>query len=155
MEHSHAEMSMPMDHSADPEAQAKLLADKRESEFNHHLAGLLVIVAGLFLLADGSVRERRFGGRFLWPLCFLISGLFLLIFSDTELWPFASQSWYFGLTHHKEVLQHKTFAVLLLVISIIELQRARGVLTAKWSGWVFPAVALTGSAACTGRITCS
>jgi hypothetical protein len=44
-----------------------------------------------------------------------------------------------------EVLQHKTFAVFLLIISVIELQRARGVLTAKWSGWVFPTVALTGS----------
>jgi hypothetical protein len=35
--------------------------------------------------------------------------------------------------------------VLLLVVSVIELQRTRGVLKAKWSGWVFPAVALTGS----------
>lgn len=145
MKGMHAGMSMPMDNVSDPAAQAKLLADKRESEFNHHLAGLLVLAAGLFLLADGTVRDRRFGGRFLWPLCFLVSGLFILLFSDTELWPFASQSWYFGLTHHTEVLQHKTFAVLLLIVSVIELQRARGALTAKWSGWVFPALALTGS----------
>lgn len=137
----HAGMSMP----ADDATPAKLLADKRESEFNHHLAGLLVLVAGLFLLADVSVRERRLATRYLWPLCFLVSGVFLLVFSDTELWPFASQSWYFGLTHHTEVLQHKVFAVFLLLVSVIELQRARGVLTAKWSGWVFPAVALTGS----------
>jgi hypothetical protein len=141
----HAGMSMPTNDSVEPAIQAKLLADKRESEFNHHLAGLLVVVAGLFLLADGSVRERRLATRYLWPLCFLVSGVFLLVFSDTELWPFASQSWYFGLTHHTEVLQHKVFAVFLLVVSVIELQRAREVLTAKWSGWVFPAVALTGS----------
>ena len=141
----HAGMSMPANDSSDPATQAKLLADKRESEFNHHLAGLLVLVAGLFLLADISIRERRLAARYLWPLCFLLSGVFLLVFSDTELWPFASQSWYFGLTHHTEVLQHKVFAVFLLLVSVIELQRARGVLTAKWSGWVFPAVALTGS----------
>ena len=142
----HAGMSMPASNAVVPDATPeKLLADKHESEFNHHLAGLLVLVAGLFLLADGSIRERWLVGRYLWPLCFLLSGVFILIFSDTELWPFASQSWYFGLTHHMEVLQHKTFAVMLLIVSVIELRRARGTLTAKWSGWVFPAVALTGS----------
>jgi copper resistance protein D len=142
----HAGMSTPANIAVDPDTTPeKLLADKLESEFNHHLAGLLVLVAGLFLLADGSVRERWLVGRYLWPLCFLLSGVFILIFSDTELWPFASQSWYFGLTHHMEVLQHKTFAVMLLVVSVIELRRARGTLQAKWSGWVFPAVALTGS----------
>ncbi len=69
----------------------------------------------------------------------------LLIFSDTELWPFGEQSWYFGLTHHKEVLQHKVFAVLLLAVGVIELQRARGILKARWAGWVFPVVASVGS----------
>ena len=143
---THASMSMPANDPVDPDTTPeKLLADKLESEFNHHLSGLLVLVAGLFLLADGSIRERWLVGRYLWPLCFLLSGIFLLVFSDTELWPFDTQSWYFGLTHHMEVLQHKVFAVLLLVVGVIELRRARGTLTAKWSGWVFPAVALTGS----------
>jgi len=141
----HAAMSMPMDNSVDAATQAKVLADKRESEFNHHLAGFLVVIAGLFLLAEGSVRERWPAARHAWPLCFLLSGVFVFIFSDTELWPFASQSWYFGLTHHTEVLQHKVFALLLLVLGFIELQRARGVLKAGWSGWVFPTVAVAGS----------
>src|SRR6266446_6069147 len=73
------------------------------------------------------------------------SGIFLLILSDTELWPFGSQSWYFGLTHHAEVLQHKVFAVLLLSLGLIELQRERGALKAGWSDWVFPIVAAAGS----------
>jgi hypothetical protein len=80
-----------------------------------------------------------------WPICFLASGIFLLILSDTELWPFGSQSWYFGLTHHAEVLQHKVFAVLLLSLGLIELQRERGALKAGWSDWVFPIVAAAGS----------
>jgi hypothetical protein len=75
----------------------------------------------------------------------LVSGIFLLVFSDTELWPFASQSWYFGLTHHMEVLQHKVFGVLLLGLGVIELRRSRGTLNGKWSGWVFPFVATAGS----------
>ena len=141
----HAGMSMPMASPVDAVTQAELLADKHESEFNHHLAGFLVLIAGLLILADGSIRQRWPIARHVWPMCFLVSGIFLLVFSDTELWPFNSQSWYFGLTHHMEVLQHKIFAVLLLTIGIIEVQRTRGNLKAKWSGWVFPLVAATGS----------
>ena len=39
-----------------PAQKAKHIADKRESEFNHHLAGVLVIIAALFFLAQGSRR---------------------------------------------------------------------------------------------------
>src|SRR5437762_4838828 len=38
----------------DPAQAAKRLADKQESEFNHHLAGLFVILAGAFILAERS-----------------------------------------------------------------------------------------------------
>ena len=145
MDGMHDGMSMSADNSVDSETQAKLLADKRESEFNHHLAGLLVLAAGLFMIAEGNIRARRPLARQAWPLCFLLSGLFVLIFSDTELWPFASQSWYFGLTHHAEVLQHKTFAVLLLALGAIELLRARRTLQAGWWGYVFPTIAMIGS----------
>jgi len=46
-------MSMPMD-----EDPATLLADKKESEFNHHIAGLFVILAGLFILFGERVQNR-------------------------------------------------------------------------------------------------
>lgn len=141
----HDGMSVPTGSTVDSATQAALEAWKRESEFNHHLAGFLVLLAGLLILADGSIRERWAIGQHVWPICFLVSGVFLLIFSDTELWPFGEQSWYFGLTHHKEVLQHKVFAVLLLAVGVIELQRARGILKARWAGWVFPVIASAGS----------
>ena len=79
---------MPMDGAAGIPSQAKLLADKRESEFNHHLAGLFVLLAGLIILADGSLHDRLRFASLVWPVCFLLSGLFVLIWSDTELWPF-------------------------------------------------------------------
>jgi putative copper resistance protein D len=145
MTEMHDGMSMPAASPVDAVSQAALLAYKRESEFNHHLAGLLVLVAGLLILADGTIGRRWPIARHVWPICFLVSGIFLLVFSDTELWPFNSQSWYFGLTHHMEVLQHKVFAVLLLGLGVIELRRARGTLNGNWSGWVFPLVAATGS----------
>jgi len=70
---------------------AKLLADKRESEFNHHLAGFFVVLAGLFILAEADIRYRWPSVRYAWPLCFILSGFFVLIWSDTELWPSPSE----------------------------------------------------------------
>jgi putative copper resistance protein D len=144
----HEGMVMPNEH-LDPAAEAAhnalLLSWKRESEFNHHLAGVFVVLAGLFILAEGSLRDRWPFLRYAWPGCFLLSGLFVLIFSDTELWPFGPQSWWFGLTHNHEDLQHKTFAVLLLGLAFIEIQRARGVLKAAWAAWAFPVLAAAGS----------
>ena len=129
----------------DSVSQAAILAYKQESEFNHHLAGLFVIVAGLLILSEAAIRNRWPAVRYAWPFCFLLAGVFLLVFSDTELWPFGSQSWYFGLTHHTEVLQHKSFGFLLLVLGLVELRRARGQWKSAWTGLVFPAVAVIGS----------
>ena len=143
----HEAMSMAMDEQApmDASQQAELLADKRESEFNHHLAGFFLILAAVFILAEGSLAKRSSFLRFAWPSCFLLSGLFLLVFSDTELWPFGPQSWWYGLTRNPEDLQHKTFAVILLALGILELQRARGVLKSAWAKWMFPVLAFCGS----------
>jgi putative copper resistance protein D len=134
----------PIDPAAELARQAKLLADKRESEFNHHLAGVLVMLAAVFILAGDALRRWPYA-RFIWPMCFLVAGLFLLVFSDTELWPFGHMSWWYGLTHRAEVLQHKTFAVILLIVAIVEMQRARGYLKAAWADWVFPILAIFGS----------
>jgi hypothetical protein len=145
--HDHQHMSHQMEESRQVSEQdrAMMLADKKESEFNHHFAGILVILAGVFLLAQGSLPNRWSFLRYLWPSCFLLAGLFLMVFSDTELWPFGPQSWVYGLAHNAEVLQHKVFALILLVLGFVEFQRARGVLNSRWAGWVFPVAAFCGS----------
>ena len=143
-------MSMPVEGSADPAAQAKfqakIVADKRESEFNHHLAGFCLLLAAfsmMFLQSDFAGRWPV--AKYVWPLCFLLAGVFVLVWSDTELWPFGNRQWLEALRNNREVLQHKTFAVLLLALGIIEWRRACGVLRAAWSAWVFPAAAVLGS----------
>lgn len=143
----HGDMSMPMDHSAEmtPAERAKLLADKTESEGNHHIAGALVILAAIFMLAEPSLRRRWPGVRFAWPLCFFAAGIFLLVYSDTELWPFGPQTWWYGFTHNSEIVQHKTFAAILLGLGVLEIQRARGIVKAAWTGFVFPVLATAGS----------
>src|SRR5262249_49875501 len=71
-----------------PEVLAKQLADKKGSEFNHHLAGLLVALAGAFILFQSRLAKRWPAVKYAWAACFLVGGLFLLLWSDTELWPF-------------------------------------------------------------------
>src|SRR5215471_9424133 len=153
MVHDHAGhegMSMPSDSSSLDAAtaarlQAKIRADKKESEFNHHLAGFFVVVAGVFILFQSNVARKWPAAKFVWPGCFLLAGLFVLVWSDTELWPFGHRHWLEALQNNREVLQHKTFAVLLLFLGAIEWQKARGVLRSAWSAWIFPVIAIAGS----------
>ena len=109
-----------------PAQAAKHLADKQESEFNHRLAGFFVVAAGIFIFSESYLGKRWSLVRYVWPLCFLAAGLFLLVFSDTEIWPFGPQTPWYALTHNLEDLQHKIFSIILLAIGYVELQRARG-----------------------------
>jgi len=105
----------------EPAQAAQRLADKQESEFNHHLAGLFVICAGIFILAESHLARRWPLVRFAWPMCFLAAGLFVLVFSDTEIWPFGPQTPWYAITHNAEDLQHKIFSVILLALGYVEL----------------------------------
>jgi len=104
-----------------------------------------VFLAGIFILFEDWLKNRWPAARYAWPMCFLVSGLFVFIFSDTELWPFGYKNWWNGVFGNLEVLQHKTFALLLLGVGVIELRRAAGLLRAAWSAWVFPVLAMGGS----------
>jgi copper resistance protein D len=136
------------DHGAaaeSPKQIATRIADKRESEFSHHLAGFLILLAGVFILAQSRLAARWPGVRFVWPSCFLLAGLFLLLFSDTEMWPVGPQTPWFAITHNAEDLQHKTFSAILLVLGYIELQRARGRFKSPWFAWFFPVLGVGGA----------
>jgi hypothetical protein len=139
-------MDMSSPAASDGPTQAvKHLADKKESEFNHRLAGLFVIVAGVFILSERSLAKRWPMVRYAWPMCFIAVGLFVLIFSDTEIWPFGPQTPWYALIHNREDLQHKVFSVILLAIGYVELQRARGRLRAPWAAWFFPTAGVAGA----------
>lgn len=133
------------DAAMDGEMAAKMLADKRESERNHHLAGFFVVLAGAFILLQEKLAARWASVRYAWPVCFLASGFFVLIFSDTEIWPFGHKPLWTALTTDPEVLQHKTFALILLALGVVELERASGRLRARWAALIFPVFALGGA----------
>jgi len=129
----------------DPAQAAKHLADKQESEFNHRLTGSIVIVAGIFIFLESYLATRWFLMRYVWPTCFVAAGLFVLVFSDTEIWPFGPQTPWYALTHNPEDLQHKIFSIILLAIGYVELQKARGRLKTRWAIWFFPVVGVAGA----------
>lgn len=139
---------MKMNGPAVPEAPAqaaKQLADKRESELNHHLVGLFVIFAGIFILAESHLSKRWPVVRYAWPMCFLAAGLFVLVFSDTEIWPFGLQTPWYAITHNTEDLQHKIFSIILLALGYVEFQRVRGRWKTPWAAWFFPVVGAAGA----------
>ena len=140
----HGNMTMPVGQES-PEALAQQADDRHGSEFNHHLAGLLVFLACIFIFAEGSLAERWRWARYVWPICFLLAGLFILVFSDLEIWPFGPQTPWYALTHSTEDLQHKAFAIILLSLGYVEFQRARGRWTGAWTAMFFPAVAIAGA----------
>lgn len=140
----HHDMSM-MNQPPDAASEAKLLADKKESEFNHHLAGFFVALGGAFMLSQAGASRRGRLANYIWPASFLLSGVFVLVWSDTELWPFGPRHWLEALQNNREVLQHKVFAVLLLGLGLIELLRMNGTLQGIWSRLVFPVLAVGGS----------
>lgn len=129
----------------DPAQAAKRLADKRESELNHHLAGLFVIVAGIFILAESTLAKRWAAVRYVWAMCFLAAGLFLLVYSDTEIWPFGPQTPWYAITHSAEDLQHKTFSIILLALGYVEFQRMRGRWKSPRTAWLFPVIGGVGA----------
>src|SRR6266478_1608859 len=58
--HEGMDMSAPMDGQMQSTMHQAILAqNKKESEFNHHLAGFLVILASLFLLGGDKPRPPR------------------------------------------------------------------------------------------------
>jgi hypothetical protein len=138
--HEHPGMSMPAEKPIEG-----VLLDKRESEGNHHLAGLFVALSGLFILTQSKFAKKFPAIGYAWPACFLLSGLFILVYSDTELWPFGPKPWIQGTITNPEVIQHKIFAFLLLGVALIETERVRKRLRAVWAAWVFPVLAVAGS----------
>lgn len=108
------------------------------SEYNHHWAGILVLLVGLAALLDaaGLPLARH------WPLLFLGLAGFILLRSDPEAWPLGEIGLLESL-RDPEVVQHKLAALLVVVFALAEwavrLGRSRG-----RARFVFPLAMLAG-----------
>jgi hypothetical protein len=100
------------------------------SLFNHHLAGVLVILLGVFTYLEQTELSKQRWVKFLWPLPLLFLGTYLMIWSDNpQFWPFQLSRW----ARHWTAVQHKIFALLALLLGAIELLRRTGQL--RHPGW--------------------
>ena len=117
-------------------------ADIAWSEFNHHWAGVFVVLVGLLaLLQQAGVRWARH-----WPLVFLGLAVFLFLRSDPEVWPMGEEGIFESL-RDIEVLQHRFFVLLTIGFALFEWQVRLGAIKNQWAPKVFPLMTAIGGAA--------
>ena len=116
-------------------------ADIAWSEYNHHWAGVFVVLIGLLaLLNQAGARWARH-----WPLLFLGLAAFLFLRSDPEVWPLGTEGFFESL-RDVEVLQHRFFVLLTILFALFEWRvRAFG-WKSRWAPLVFPLVCAVGGA---------
>jgi len=118
--------------------------DKEFSEFSHHLAGVFVLLMGLGELAL-ALGNRKLGRlQWLLPAAMLGAGVYLLIWSDIDVWSMRDVFVQPFLTGDMETLQHKFYAVCLLAVGAIEWRRRQGRLTHPLWQWPLPLFAILG-----------
>jgi copper resistance protein D len=116
--------------------------DRAWSEYNHHWAGLIVLIAGLLALLSRhrSMRWARF-----WPLTFAGLAVFIVLRADPENWPLGPRPFWESFVA-PDVLQHRFGALLIVVFAAFECAVQAGKLRARWASYVFPAMCAVGAA---------
>lgn len=117
-------------------------ADIAWSEYNHHWAGIFVVLIGLLALI-----ERFSWGRWArhWPLLFLIMAAFLFVRADEMAWPLGPIG-FWASWRDPEVAQHRLFVVLIILFGLFEWRvRLRGQ-DAGRAALVFPLTVAVGGA---------
>ncbi|MGC2637632.1 MAG: CopD family protein [Acidobacteriaceae bacterium] len=120
--------------------------DRAWSEYNHHWAGLIVLVAGALALA-----ARLPGPRWVravarqWPLLFLGLAVFIVLRADPECWPLGPRPFWRSFTA-PDVLEHRVFAALTAAFALFEWGVRTGRLRWRKARYVFPAICAAGGA---------
>ena len=123
------------------ELPARNAEDIAWSEYNHHWAGIFVVVIGaLALMLRAGVRWARH-----WPLAFLLMAAFLFVRSDPEVWPLGRIGFFESL-RDVEVFQHRIFVLLLAAFALFEWGVRTGRLKSKGAALVFPLLTAVGAA---------
>ena len=119
---------------------ARNAEDRAWSEYNHHWAGILVVLMGIAGLASRSGRMRW--ARH-WPLLFLFLAAFLLLRADPEVWPMGPIGPIESL-RDPEVVQHRLFVVLIVAFALFEWRVRTGRIASRALARVFPLVTAIG-----------
>ena len=115
------------------------------SEFNHHLAGLFVLLIGCAELSEASYLPPLLWARLLLPAAMLLGSVMLLVGSDHEAWPIGSLSFAQTISgHDPEIIQHKIYELLLFLVGTVEaVRRTRRISDGLWSA-LLPLFAIVG-----------
>ena len=117
-------------------------AEKAWSEYNHHWAGIVVLVMGLLAFAAqaGQVSWPRH-----WPLAFFGLSAFLFLRSDPETWPLGPVGFWATLAD-PEVLLHRFFALLVIALAVFEWRVQTGRIASGSARLIFPVlIAVSGA----------
>jgi putative copper resistance protein D len=110
------------------------------SEYNHHWAGIFVLLIGILALLE---RTGRAPWAKHWPLLFIGLAGFLFLRSEAEGWPFGTLGLGESL-RDPEFVQHKLFMVLITGFAGFEWSVRTGALTRNWARYVFPLLSAAG-----------
>lgn len=109
------------------------------SEYNHHWAGLFVVATAIGATLERlGVRAARH-----WPLGFLGLAAFMFLRSDPRAWPLGPAGFWESLTL-PDVVQHRTFVVLVVAFAVFEWSIRAGRLPARPWSYVFPLLCAVG-----------
>jgi copper resistance protein D len=110
------------------------------SEYNHHVAGAIVLVMGILVLVEKSGKAAW--ARH-WPLLLIVLAGFLFLRSEAEGWPTGSLSLAESL-RDPEFIQHKSFMVLMTAFAGFEWSVRNQVMRNGWAKYVFPLICALG-----------
>jgi putative copper resistance protein D len=110
------------------------------SEYNHHWAGMIVLIMGILVLLEksGHAPWARH-----WPLLLIVLAGFLFLRSEAEGWPTGKLTLAESL-RDPEFIQHKTFMVLMTGFAAFEWSVRNRVLRNDWAKYVFPLICALG-----------
>lgn len=125
--------------SFDPFAITSAL-DHMQSNFNHNVSGLIVLLTGIgaLLFRSGKAPWARH-----WPLLFLLLALFLLVYAEPTGWPLGNEP-FWGALIVPGVLQHRLATVLVIGLAVFEWRVRAGALAGTRWEYAFPLLCVAG-----------
>lgn len=133
-----AHASSSLDFSVPPSA-----LDRIQSDFNHNVAGVFVLVIGLGAMLDRTGRARW--ARH-WPLLFLALGIFLVLVGEPRGWPLGNVEGFWETLVVPTVLQHRLATLLVIGLGLLEWRvQVGGLGHTRWR-FVFPVLCTAGGA---------
>lgn len=115
--------------------------ERQWSEYNHHWAGLFVVLMGVLAVAErAGVRAARH-----WPLALVGLGGFIFVRGDPRAWPLGPAGFWESMWL-PDVLQHRAFVLIVVAFGIFEWAVRTGRLPQRPWAFVFPAMCAAGAA---------